>query len=166
MLSGIKKGTCQRKQSTFNNALKIFHDLTSKGYRTTEIQKWSSIFYANRKCEVYSTRQQLRNVFAPTKSLAQILRKFFWKGPEGFKTPIFGVLFDAYSESPPMTVWHRVKILPWRAMGKKLFWSRDRLLKHEFDRLGLRLGLGLWSGLWIASGLWLGLGLGFRVGFM
>ena len=40
-------------------------------------------------------------------------------------------------------------------MGKKLFWSRDRLVKvkHEFDYLGL--------GLWIASGLWLGLGLGF-----
>ena len=30
-------------------------------------------------------------------------------------------------------------------MGKKLFWSRDRLVKHEFDCLGLgfRLGLGL-----------------------
>ena len=34
-------------------------------------------------------------------------------------------------------------------MGKKLFWSRDRLIKHEFDCLwlglwlGLRLGLGL-----------------------
>ena len=27
-------------------------------------------------------------------------------------------------------------------MGKKLFWSRDRLVKHEFDCLGL--GLGLW----------------------
>ena len=34
-------------------------------------------------------------------------------------------------------------------MGKKLFWSRDRLVKHEFDCLGLGLGLGLW----IASGL-------------
>ena len=47
-------------------------------------------------------------------------------------------------------------------MGKKLFWSRDRLviLIHEFDCLGLGLGLGLWLGLWIASGLWLGLGLG------
>ena len=28
-------------------------------------------------------------------------------------------------------------------MGKKLFWSRDRLDKHEFDCLGLGLGLGL-----------------------
>ena len=43
-------------------------------------------------------------------------------------------------------------------MGKKLFWSRDRLVKHEFDCLGL----GLLLGLWIASGLWLGLGLGLR----
>ena len=47
-------------------------------------------------------------------------------------------------------------------MGKKQFWSRDRLVKHEFDCLGL--GLGLWLGLWIASRLWLGLGLG--LGFM
>ena len=31
-------------------------------------------------------------------------------------------------------------------MSKKLFWSRDRLIKHKFDCLGL----------WIASGLWLG----------
>ena len=40
-------------------------------------------------------------------------------------------------------------------MGKKLFWSRDRLVKHEFDYLGLGLGigLGLWEGLWIVSGL-------------
>ena len=50
----------------------------------------------------------------------------------------------------------RVKKLPWRVMGKKLFWSRDRLAKHEFDCLGFGLGLGLW----IASGLRLGLGLG------
>ena len=28
-------------------------------------------------------------------------------------------------------------------MGKKLFWSRDRIVNHEFDCLGL--------GLWIAS---------------
>ena len=47
-------------------------------------------------------------------------------------------------------------------MGKKLFWSRDRLDKHNFDCLGLGLGLGL--RLWKASGLWLGLGLG--LGFM
>ena len=32
-------------------------------------------------------------------------------------------------------------------MGKKLFWSRDRLVKHEFDCLGLGLGLRLWLGL-------------------
>ena len=51
-------------------------------------------------------------------------------------------------------------MLPWRVTGKKLFWSRGRLIKHEFDCLGLGLGLGLWLGLWIASGLWLGLGLG------
>ena len=37
-------------------------------------------------------------------------------------------------------------------MGKKMFWSRDRLVKHEIGCLGL------WSGLWIASGLGLGLG--------
>ena len=45
-------------------------------------------------------------------------------------------------------------------MGKKLFWSRDRLAKHEFDCLGFGLGLGLWLGLWIALGLRLGLWLG------
>ena len=52
-------------------------------------------------------------------------------------------------------------MLPWRE-GKKLIWSRDRLVKHEFDCLGLGLGLGLrlWLGLWISLGLsWLGLGL-------
>ena len=32
-------------------------------------------------------------------------------------------------------------MLPWRVTGKKLFWSRDRLIKHEFECLGLRLGL-------------------------
>ena len=32
-----------------------------------------------------------------------------------------------------------VKMLPWRVMGKKMFWSRDRLVKHEFDCLGLRV---------------------------
>ena len=26
-------------------------------------------------------------------------------------------------------------------IGKKLFWSRERLVKHEFDCLGLWLGL-------------------------
>ena len=39
----------------------------------------------------------------------------------------------------------------------------DRLLKQEFDCLGLGLGLRLWLGLWIASGYimqWLELGLG------
>ena len=52
-------------------------------------------------------------------------------------------------------------MLPCRVMGKKLFWSRDRLVKHEFDCFGLGLGLGLWLGLCrIALGLWLGLGLG------
>ena len=29
-------------------------------------------------------------------------------------------------------------------MGKRLFWSRDRLIKHEFDCLGFELGLRLW----------------------
>ena len=28
-------------------------------------------------------------------------------------------------------------MLPWRVMVKKLLWSRDRLVKHEFDCLGL-----------------------------
>ena len=39
----------------------------------------------------------------------------------------------------------------------------DRLLKQEFDCLGLGLGLRLWLGSWIALslGLWLGLGLRF-----
>ena len=36
-------------------------------------------------------------------------------------------------------------------MGKKPFSSRDRLIKHEFDRLRLGLGLELWLGLWIAT---------------
>ena len=31
-------------------------------------------------------------------------------------------------------------MLPCRVTGKKLFWSRDRLIKHEFDYLGLGLG--------------------------
>ena len=38
-------------------------------------------------------------------------------------------------------------MLPWRVTGKKMFLSRDKLVKHEFDCLGLGLGLGLWSGL-------------------
>ena len=38
-------------------------------------------------------------------------------------------------------------------MGKKPFWSRDRLVKHEFDCLGL--GLGLWYGYRIASELYI-----------
>ena len=65
----------------------------------------------------------------------------------------FGVFLDANSESP---LWLKVKMPPWKVMGKKLFWSRDRLDKHEFDCLSL--GLGLWLGLWIFSGLWLTLG--------
>ena len=69
----------------------------------------------------------------------------------------FGVFLDANSESP---LWLKVKMLPWKVMGNKLFWSRDRLDKHEFDclGLGLGLGLGLCLGLWIFSGLWLTLG--------
>ena len=35
-------------------------------------------------------------------------------------------------------------------MSEKLFCSRDRLVKYEFDCIRL--------GLWLASGLWLGLG--------
>ena len=46
-------------------------------------------------------------------------------------------------------------------MGNELFWSRDRLVKHEFDCLGLGLGLRLWLGFWIAPGLLLGFRLGF-----
>ena len=34
-------------------------------------------------------------------------------------------------------------------MGKKLFWSRDRLVKHEFNSLGLGLPLGLGLMLWL-----------------
>ena len=43
-------------------------------------------------------------------------------------------------------------------MSKKVFWSRDRLVKvkHEFDCSGFGLGLGLSLGLWIDSWLWLG----------
>ena len=51
-------------------------------------------------------------------------------------------------------------MLAWRVVGKQMFWSRDRLVKHEFDCLGLGLGL------WIASGLWLGLLLGLGLGCM
>ena len=36
-------------------------------------------------------------------SLAQILRKFLCKDPEGVKITKFGVFLDADSESPPMT---------------------------------------------------------------
>ena len=43
-------------------------------------------------------------------------------------------------------------MLLWIVMGKKLFWSRDRLTKHKFDYLGFWLGLGPWLGLLIASG--------------
>ena len=51
-------------------------------------------------------------------------------------------------------------------MGKKLFWSCDRLVKHEFDCLRLGLGLIFWLGLglWIALGLcdmfWVRVGIG------
>ena len=66
------------------------------------------------------------------------------------KVILFDVFLDAHdSESPP---WIKVKMRPWRVVGNKLFWSRDRLVKHEFDCLGLWLRLGLWLGLWIASG--------------
>ena len=65
-------------------------------------------------------------------------------------------ILDADSESPAMTYG---KMLPWRVIGKKLFWSRDRLVKHKFNVSAF--GLGLLLGLWIASGLWLGLGQGF-----
>ena len=49
-------------------------------------------------------------------------------------------------------------------MGKKLFWSRDMLVKHKFDCVGVGLELWLWLELWIASGLCLGLWL--ELGFM
>ena len=57
------------------------------------------------------------------------------------KVILIGVFLDADSESPPM-MYSRVKMRPLRVTGKKPFWSRDRLIKHEFDCLGL--GLGLW----------------------
>ena len=47
----------------------------------------------------------LLNFIAPTKSLAQILRKFLWKGPEGMnviKIVVFNFM-KADSESLPMT---------------------------------------------------------------
>ena len=56
----------------------------------------------------------------------------------------FGVFLDADSESPQMT---KEKSASLESCGQKLFWSCDRLVKHEFDCLGLRIGLGLWSGL-------------------
>ena len=78
----------------------------------------------------------------------------------------FGVFLEACESTPRP----KVKMLPWRVMGKKMFWSRDRqpsqaslgslvrLVKHEFNCLGLGLGSGLGLGNGIASGLWLGLG--------
>ena len=46
-----------------------------------------------------------------------------------------GVFLNADSEPPPMTyyVGCSVKMPPWRVTGTELFWSRDRLIKHEFD---------------------------------
>ena len=44
------------------------------------------------------------------------------------KVEQFGVFLDADSKSPPMT-----KNASLQSYGKKLFWSRDRLDKHEFD---------------------------------
>ena len=57
-----------------------------------------------------------------------------------------GVCLDADSESTPR---RRVKLLPWKVMGKKLSEARDKLVKHAFDFFGL--------GLFTASGLWLGI---------
>ena len=48
-------------------------------------------------------KHMVNKFFAPTKSLAQILRKFLWKGPKGIKVILIGVFLNADSESPPMT---------------------------------------------------------------
>ena len=56
------------------------------------------------------------------------------------KVIMLGVFWTLIPNHPPRL---KVKMLPWRVMGKKLFWSRARLVKHEFDCLGLGLGLGL-----------------------
>ena len=50
-----------------------------------------------------SSKFKVKSVYelAPTKSLAQILGKFLWKGPKGMK--VIGVFLNADSESPPMT---------------------------------------------------------------
>ena len=46
-------------------------------------------------------------------------------------------------------------MLPWRVMGIKLFWSRDRLVKHEFDCLclGLRTRVGVVVGVMDSFGV-------------
>ena len=55
-------------------------------------------------------------------------------------------------------------MLPRRVMGKKLFWSRDRLVKHEFDCFGLMLGTRVRVVVRVMNSFgvmaWLGLGLG------
>ena len=56
-----------------------------------------------------------------------------------------GVFLNADSESPHMTSGKNASLAEELWMGKKLFWSRDMLAKHEFDCFGL--GLGLWLGL-------------------
>ena len=50
-----------------------------------------------------SVMQLLERKSAPTKSLAQILRKFLWKGPKSMKVIQIDVFLNADSESPPMT---------------------------------------------------------------
>ena len=107
-------------------------------------------WYTSRKMLINSLRINRTRQTASTKSLAQILRTFLWKGLESKKVMWLGVFLDTDSESPP---WLKVKMLPWRVMVKKLLWSRDRLVKHEFDCFGLGL-------LYYTLGLWLGLGLG------
>ena len=54
------------------------------------------------------------------------------------KLKVIGVFLNADSESPPMTYGKNASL---ESYEQKLFWSRDRLINHEFECLGLGLGL-------------------------
>ena len=62
------------------------------------------------------------------------------------KVILIGDFLDADSMKLTPTI-YRVKLLPWRVMGKQLFWSREKLVRYEFDCLRLWSGLRLWLGL-------------------